>query len=133
MRALSVLLLAWASGCAPQPAPEPGLQLAAQGSATGRQCFNADMVNGFQAVGDRAIDLNVTRTEVYRVETFGPCPDLENAVGLGVRTRTGGSFVCSDLDVELVVPSTVGAPRTCLVRSLRRLTPAEIEGGKRGG
>ena len=115
------------SGCAPQT-PPPAVQAA---TAAGRQCFHAGNVNGFRNVKRDSLDLTVSTREVYHVELFGSCMGLEEAVGVAVRTRGGSSWVCEGADVELVVPVSNIGPQQCPARSLRRLTQAELDAGRR--
>ena len=122
--ALAPALTLAGAGCAPNP--PMGAASATAPAASARQCFSAANVNGFRLVDDRTVDLTVGASRVFRAELLGTCPDVRNAVGLGVRTRAGSSFVCEDLDVELVVPGSLG-PRVCPVTALRMRTPAEME------
>lgn len=122
---LAAVLVLAAAACAPQ-APAPAPQLA---GAPGQQCFHAGSVNGFRDVDDETVDLTVGPNEVYRVQVFGLCPDLDQVRGVGVRTRGASSWVCQGADMELVVPMSFG-PRACPARSLRKLTHAEIAAGR---
>ena len=119
---LASVLLA-AAGCAQPPTP-PHVQ---QAAATGRQCFHERNLNGFRTVRREReyVDLTVSTKEVYRTELFGFCPGVDEAVALGVRSR-GSSWICEGDPVEIDVPGQAG-PRQCPVRSIRRLTQAEIE------
>jgi hypothetical protein len=100
----------------------------AQAGAPGqRQCFNAGNVSGFRIVDHRTVDLDVGINQSYRAQLFGSCPDVRGALGVGLRTRGGSSFVCDDQDLELVVPSESRTEvRTCQVTALRRLSEAEV-------
>ncbi len=119
------------SGCAPQPAVGPMASGAAAAGKSPRQCFNADNINGFRVVNDRTVDLDVGASRVFRAQLFGICPDIVSATGVGVLTRSGGSFVCDDLDLELIVPSIAPTgPRRCPINGLRQLTEAEVQASK---
>lgn len=83
------------------------------------------MVNGFRVVDSQTVDLNVGAGRVFRLSLLGVCPDVRDAVSVGVRTRGGSSYICDDNDVELVVPSTAG-PRACLATGLRQRSPEEL-------
>ena len=124
--AASLALVAVAA-CAPQ-GPPPHVQAAA---AAGRPCFHANQVNGFREVDRDTIDLTVGPNEVYRAEFIGVCPDMDQAFTVGVRTRGGSSWICEGPDVEIVVPQSPIGPQVCAAQSLRRLTQAEIEAGRR--
>ena len=116
-----------AAACAPQT-PPPQVQAAA---AAGRPCFHANNVNGFREVDRDTVDLTVGANEVYRAELFGVCPDVDQTVALGVRARGGSSWICEGADVEVIVPASPIGPQVCPARSIRRLTQAEIEAGRR--
>ena len=123
--ALMVAVGMAAAACAPMVpggAPEPS----AQAGAPRRQCFNAGNVTGFRQVDTRTVDLDVGASRVFRVGLVGTCPEVREAVSLGVRTRGGSSFICDDLDVELMVPSSLTGPRVCPAVSLRQRTPQEL-------
>lgn len=126
MRAASLAAVSAAlavAACASPPAE--GTAAATSGP---RQCFNADRVNGFTDPTRESVRVTVGVKEVYELTFFGACPDVDWATQIGVRTRGGGSFVCDGLDVELVVPQVgTDRARTCLVRSIRKLTPEEAE------
>ena len=130
----ALLITLPAVACAPQPttAPMAGSTGAAPSAAAGqRQCFNAGNVSGFRVVDDRTVDLDVGANQSYRAQLFGTCPDVRGALGVGLRTRGGSSFVCDDQDLELVVPSeSRNEVRTCQVTALRRLTEAEVAARK---
>ena len=123
--ALAALLLAGAAACAPVTPPPPG-PLAA-GPAPGRQCFFPSTVSGFREGEDRrSAYLRVSGRDVYRVDLFGPCPDLSSAERILLDSRAGGASVCEGLDVTLIVPSNIG-PQRCPARALRKLAEAEVQ------
>ena len=119
--AVTLLAAAAAAGCAQQHTP-PHVQ---QAAAEGRTCFHEKTISGFRTVRREAIDLTVSRDEVYRAELFGFCPGVDEAVALGVTSR-GSSWICEGGQVEITVPVRAG-PRQCPVRSIRRLTQPEID------
>lgn len=113
--------------CAPTT---PGLSPAAATApaplpVAARQCFNPGLVNGFQVVDERAVDLNVGARQVFRVEVLGTCADIRQAVGVGVRAR-GSGYVCDGMDLDLIVPGPFGR-QSCPARSIRLRTPEELE------
>ena len=93
--------------------------------AAPRTCFLASQVNGWSTDRDDAVYLEVGLRDVYRAELFAHCPDLDTAVSIGVRTRGGGISICDGLDVDLIVPSTIGS-QTCHLTKLRKLSPEEV-------
>ena len=114
-----------AASCAPV---EPGLMAGGRTTAGElRQCFNAASVNGFRPIDRQTVDLNVGANRIYRVRLLGTCPEVRDAVSVGVLGRNGSSFICDDLDIDLIVPGAIGGPRRCPATSLRQMTRAELE------
>ena len=92
------------------------------------QCFYSRDVNSWSAPDDNTVYIKVGVNDVYKLDVLGPCSGLSfagNAIGL--QSRGGGpgnSFICSALDVEIVVPDRV--PNRCDVSTITRLTPADV-------
>jgi len=97
---------------------------------TRRDCFHARNVNGFNPVGRDQVDVRVGANRRYRLELAGYCPDVDWSWRIALRTRGGSSWICHGLDAELIVPSPTG-PQRCLVSSVRRLTPEEVQAARR--
>ena len=102
---------------------EPG-SAAAAAASSGRDCFNANSVNSFRPAGSDAVDVEISRDQVYRLTLGGGCFNIDWAQRIALRSR-GGSFICSPGSAELLVPSSLGTDR-CLVTNIRRLSAAEI-------
>ena len=96
-----------------------------------RQCFNARSVNSFRPAGRDAVDVVLSRNQVYRLSLGGGCFDVDWAQAVALRSRTGDAFICSALDAELIVPTVGGRNDRCLVTDIRRLTRAEIDASRR--
>jgi hypothetical protein len=119
---LSALLIGAAIGpaaalsaqAAPDSAPKPK-----------RACFYSEDVRNWRQVDDKTVNILVGGKQVFQLSLFGNCPDLRSATAIGVKTRSGGGFVCDGLDIDLITPSPVG-PRTCPVTGMRKLTPEEV-------
>lgn len=91
-----------------------------------RECFHADMVSGFSEATDERIYVNVSPRKVFELKVLGSCPNLDWTQEIGLRSR-GGGFVCTGMDVDLIVPQDgMGPPLRCAVRTVRRLTDAEV-------
>jgi hypothetical protein len=107
-------------------------QVAASGTAAAvpgrddRQCFLPDQINGFTDAGNRSVVVTTGPRDYYQFETFGYCPDLDFTQAIGIRSTGGSPWICSGLDAELIVPSTIGTQR-CQVGNIRKLTEAEVE------
>lgn len=120
-----VLILAFAGAAlAACAAPFSGPTAAAGPTEAGRQCFWAQSVSGFRALDDRTVNLRVGVNEIYQLELFGTCPDIDWAEQIGIESR-GTSTICTGLDATLIAPSNIG-PQRCQARTVRRLTPAEV-------
>lgn len=120
----SLALTAGASALAADDAPAPAAHPPAK-----RTCFFAHQISGWRESRDRSenvVYLDVNAHDVYRLDTFGPCQGLDEALTLGVQTRGGGSTICDGLDVTLVTQSPIG-PMRCPVSKITRLTPDEIK------
>lgn len=89
-----------------------------------RQCFWTSQVTNFASNDDRIVNVRVGVKQVYQFEMFGPCHDVDWSHQIALVSR-GSSSICSGLDAEIVTSGPVG-PQRCLVRNVRKLTPAEI-------
>jgi hypothetical protein len=90
-----------------------------------RQCFFARNVNSFAAVNENIVNVRVGVRDVYQFEMFGPCQDVDWANRVALVSR-GSSSICTGMDAEIVTETGIG-PQRCLVRNIRKLTPAEVE------
>lgn len=89
-----------------------------------KQCFWTRNANGFAAPDERTLNVRVGVRDVYQFEMFGRCDDVDWANRIAVRSR-GGSHICEGIDAEIISPTTLG-PRRCPVKTVRKLTPAEV-------
>lgn len=90
-----------------------------------RQCFWTHRVTNFASSDNRIVNLRVGVKDVYQLEMFGHCNDVDWTQKIAVVSR-GGSSICSGLDAEIIAPSTLG-PQRCPVRSVRKLTVEEAK------
>ncbi len=99
-----------------------------------RACFFASQLSSWKEVGDRTVNLRVGVNDVYQLQLLSRCPDLRYAEAVGVETRGGSSQICSGLDVNLIVPSSVthSIPQRCMATSLRKLSRDEAKALPRG-
>lgn len=114
----SIAALACLAGGPPLASAEPA-------KSPARQCFWTHSVSGYNAVDDRTILVHVGVNDVYRLDLFGPCPDVDWSETIALVSR-GTTRICSGLDAEIVTPSTIG-PRRCAVQSVTKLTPEEAK------
>jgi len=96
----------------------------AQAQRPARQCFNARNIHGFETLRGGLVLMRAGGNRTFALQTLGDCPDLNWARGIGVRTFGGGSWICSGLDAQLIVPSPIGA-QYCTVRDVRWISREE--------
>lgn len=112
----AIAAAALVASCA--PADEP------QAAGGPRECFQLAAVSGYTHAGNR-VYVHTGPGETFLFETLGPCPDLGFAENIALDPATAGP-ICRGIDVDLIVPSTIG-PRRCPVSMIRRLAPGEKE------
>jgi hypothetical protein len=131
MRFKTVLTLLAASGLL---AGSAGTGFAAAPETTdkpARQCFWTNRISSFAAPDDKTVNVRVGVKDVYQFELLGRCPEIDWNQNIAVRSR-GGSYICSGLDAEVISPSSIG-PQRCAVRTVRKLTEAEVKALPKGG
>ncbi len=121
----SAAAIAGLVACAPADRAPPATAQA----AAGRQCFSAGAVRRFRPIDRHTVDVEISPRRVYRLGLSAGCFDVDWAQSVALRPRTG-SFICSGLDAELIVPGRSG-PDRCLVTEVRRLSEAEAEASRR--
>lgn len=107
------------SACAPTMG---GTETAAM-TTEPRECFFTRNVNGFSAPDNDTLYLRVGVNDVYEMQMFGTCPEMDWAQSLAIQSRSG-STVCSGMDATIIAPTAIGAQR-CPVRAVRKLSEAE--------
>ncbi|RHW16687.1 hypothetical protein D1610_14955 [Sphingomonas gilva] len=110
-------LLACAA-CVAQPQAGPASQAA-------QACFWPSQVSGFSDAGpDRAL-VRIGTRETWELTLSPGCPDVDWAMKIGIKSRSG-ERICSGRPAELLVPNASGSGlRSCMVSSVRRLSPEE--------
>jgi hypothetical protein len=116
--ALAPLVVAGLMTAAFAPAPEAPDAKAAQA------CFWERRIENFASDDDRYVNVLVGTKDVYRFEFLGRCSDIDYARSISVRSR-GRNFICPGADAVVTVPTDLG-PLRCTVRSIRKLSEAEI-------
>lgn len=111
-------------------APVPAAAQTVAGKASvdqTRDCFWGRSLNGFRALDNETLLLNVGLRDVYEAKLAAPSVDLKWVNGVALVARGGGNFICSRLDADIVVPGASGmGPQRYPLTSLRRLTPQEV-------
>ncbi len=94
-----------------------------------RACFFARNVSSWREAGDQTVYLRVGVSDLYRVQLLSSCPDLRFAEAIGLKTQGGSDTICSGLDIEITVPSSVThtVPQRCMATSLHKLSPDEAK------
>ena len=93
-------------------------------------CFLASQVNGFNVVDDQTVDVSIGPKTVYRLTLFAPSQNIDWTQRIAIRTRGGGSWICSGMDAEIIVPGDIGM-RNYPVTDVRKLTPEELAAPKK--
>ena len=129
-------LAACAAGVAAQPSPaQPSPAQpspARQSPAPGRhgpprsQCFFHNDVQNFAAADEQSVYIRVGARDVYRLEVFAPCPDIDWSLRVGLRNFGGSSWLCVGDQVDVFVPIRGFGPNRCPARIGRKLTPEEV-------
>jgi hypothetical protein len=89
-----------------------------------KQCFNGKFLSGANRIGDKVMLLQSARSDVFRVELKQPCPAIEAARKLRVRSE-GSDKVCIGGRAEIVAMTPAGTKR-CFVDEVRALTDREV-------
>lgn len=110
---------ALAAGASP-PRDDPP---AGHRASPGRECFFLSQVDGFNHAAKDQIYVHTGPRETWLFRTLGACPDLDFGEAIAF-DQVGGGTICSGIDVDLIVPSTIG-PRRCPVAMIRKLAPGE--------
>ncbi len=90
-------------------------------AGSNRDCFFLSQVSGYSPAGRDMIRVSAGPGREYEFKTFGACPDIDysNAIGFD---QKGPGTICQGMDVDLIVPSSIG-PRRCPVSMIRRIPP----------
>jgi hypothetical protein len=115
--AAGIVLCAFAVTAAAPPANE------------GRTCFLPRHVDSWAAQGIDVVNLKVHQ-DYFRLNLAEACPEIQEADRIQLRAKGGGSLVCINeaAQSEITAYSKVTGPRRCLVKTMQRLTAAEVAG-----
>lgn len=106
------------SACAPT---SPGGS--AQTSSLGSRCFYTDQIDNFRG-NNQSIYLRARNKDVFELQTFGMCSDIDFAFAIAFVPNTPLNRLCVGDTSRLVVG---GPPRDlCRVQVVKKLTEAEV-------
>ena len=106
-------------------AVQPAAAADKPGPAKARQaCFFTRDVNSFSAADDRTVYVKVGVKDVYRLDLFNPCPDIDWNWSIALQSH-GSDWICSPLDATIIARSPIG-PQRCEVNKVTKLTPEEV-------
>jgi hypothetical protein len=116
----------------PGAAPASGAPGAAQ-PRSGRSCFWARNIRDFRSVDNRTAYVRVSGNDIYALEFFAPCRNVNWAHRVSLRSRTGSS-ICEGRGnaVSVFVRSGGSWRERCTVNNVRKLTADEIAALPRG-
>jgi len=112
-------IFALSASCAPQ-AEGPSTSGSAVSS---RDCFFLSQISGYTHAGRDKIRVSIGPGRTYEFETLGTCHELEDAEVMGF-DPAGPGTICRGIDVDLIVPTTIG-PRRCAVKMISRVEQDE--------
>ncbi len=100
----------------------------AHAAAPGRQCFRSQDYQGFRPIDEHAFIVRANVNAYFRIDVQGSCPELTSPQAALVTTVRGTSMICDPLDWDLKVGQfgPGGFFTGCIVKSQRKLTPAEV-------
>jgi hypothetical protein len=91
------------------------------------QCFWARNVDSFAAPDDHTVYVRVNVRDVYRLDLMISCPDVDWNQRVELRSTHGaGGSICNPLDAEIVSHATGIGRQRCPVKTMTKLTPAEV-------
>jgi hypothetical protein len=97
----------------------------ARSSRPQNACFNARMIEGFNAPDESTVYIRVSVDEIWRLKLFAPCPNVNWDQRIALQDRSGSAFICNALDAELLVHDPGMGLQRCPITEMRKLTPAE--------
>lgn len=101
----------------------------AQADPPMRQCFSNRNVTNFVQEDARTVNIRVGAGDYFRLTTMSDCRDIAYANGVALQSHA--QQICDGIDVTIIVPNSI-SPRRCEVRTVQRLTAAEVAALPRG-
>ena len=98
-----------------------------KGKPAGRACFYHSEISGFSAPDEHTVYVRVSVNDVYRLETFGPCMDLDWAMRIAIVDRGGGGWICVGDPADVVYRQSGIGEQRCPVKVAAYLTPDDVK------
>jgi hypothetical protein len=90
-------------------------------------CFSMRDWNGWTAPDEKTLFIKVGMRDVWRIDLSYSCPTLTSP-GVHLVTEVRGSDrICHPLDLDLSVADLENFRTTCLIKSIRQLSPEEAK------
>jgi hypothetical protein len=97
------------------------------GKPANKACFYHSELSGFTAPDEHTLYVRVSVNDVYRIETFGPCMDLDWAMRIAIVDRGGGGWICVGDPADVVYRQSGIGEQRCPVKVAAHLTPDEVK------
>jgi hypothetical protein len=123
MRTTTIRLIAALTALAVAPLAHAATEAPTKSSS----CFASNNWNGWTvAPGGDALYLKVGLRDYYRVDLTPGTRARKGANEFLVNEVRGSNWICSHLDLDLMISDNLGFKQPLIATSLRRLTPAEV-------
>lgn len=102
---------------------------AAFAATTGNQstCIDMRRQASWKAADEKTLYIVQNKSSVYAVEFANGCPRMDSPFAKFIDVqRSGSSWICTPIDLDIRVSETPGFSTACLATGIRQLTPAEI-------
>ena len=96
-----------------------------KGGKPERACFYARNVSSYSAADDRTVYVRVGVKEVYRLDLFNPCLDIDWTWKIALVSH-GSDWICEPMDATIIVDRSPIGPQRCEVAKVTKLTPEAI-------
>ncbi len=94
-------------------------------SASRDACFRVQQIDGWAPRGTEGINIR-SRGAVFQADFTIPCPELPESTRISMRSTSGGSYICSGPDAELIAYSHLANANRCTIQTFRKLSAAEV-------
>jgi hypothetical protein len=92
-----------------------------------KACFFHSEISGFTAPDEHTVYVRVSVNDVYKIDTFGPCMDLDWAMRIALVDRGGGGWICVGDPADVVYRQSGIGEQRCPVKVVAHLTPDEVK------